>query len=84
MDFLWRKISDAEKERVKKDAKNIMKSFSEKLSGVENLKEDFIERHEFERNEGDGKVCEDDFRKTMLDNSPVKEGDFIVAEKGAW
>ena len=98
MDFLFHKVSEKEKEDIKKQAKDIMDKFSEKLSKVkEKIPEPLIERKEFEREEQigdsqsfvknieqdeDGK--ESDFRKRMFENAPEKNKDFIVEEKKGW
>lgn len=83
MDFLWHKVSDKEKEQIKKDAKLIMDSFSKKLARVKNVLESVIEREEFERNENSGKSVEID-QKIMFENAPSKNDDFIIGEKGGW
>ena len=84
MDFLWHKVSDNEKEQIKKDAKAIMDSFSKKLSRVDKkISEPVIERDEFERAEGSGK-CVDIDKKIMFENASEKNDGFIIAEKGEW
>jgi|TARA_B100001971_G_C17719605_1_gene300483 Asp-tRNA(Asn)/Glu-tRNA(Gln) amidotransferase C subunit len=84
MDFLWHKVSDKEKEQIKKDAKAIMDSFSKKLARVDKkISEPVIERDEFERVENSSKGIDID-RKTMFENAPNKNDDFIIAEKGGW
>jgi len=84
MDFLWHKVSEKEKETIKKQAKEIMDGFSKKLSKVGELKESFIERDECERDESDtAKGCEIDKRK-MFENAPKKNKDFIIAERKSW
>jgi Asp-tRNA(Asn)/Glu-tRNA(Gln) amidotransferase C subunit len=85
MDFLFHKVSEEEKEEIKKQAKKIMDKFSNKLSKVdEKLSEPFIDRKEFEREEGEGKESNFDFRERMLANAPRKNKDFIIAEKKKW
>lgn len=72
-------------EKIKSDAKKIIDSFSEKLSKVHVLdKEPIIERKDFERKEGDGENCDNDFKKIMFENAPNKHEDFILAEKKRW
>lgn len=83
MDFLWHKVSDKEKEGIKKQAKSIMDNFSRKLSKVGELGESFVERDECERDEDSSKPCEID-RKTMFDNASKKNKDFIIAERKTW
>lgn len=81
--FLWHKVSEDEKEEIRKQAKKIMDDFSEKLKKVEKVEESFIEREEFEREENsDGSLKLD--RKIMFENAPNKNQDFIVAEKKMW
>lgn len=81
--FLWHKVSESEKEEIKKEAKKIMDSFSKKLDKVGKIEETFIERGECERNEGKEKPLEID-REIFFENAPNKNKDFIVAEKGGW
>ena len=72
-------------EKIKSDAKKIIDSFSEKLSKVHVLdKEPVIKRKEYERKEGIGEECDNDFKRIMLENAPNKSGDFILAEKKKW
>jgi hypothetical protein len=83
-DFLWHKVSEKEKEAIKKQAKGIMDSFSKRLSRVKVSKEEpAIIREECERPEGGG-VSLDMDRKIMFENAPKKNKDFIIAEKKKW
>ena len=95
MNFLFHKVSDSEKEEIKKEAKDIMDKFSKKLSSIDKkISEPLIERDEFEREErcSDKNEFKDliedkmdsDFRKRMLENAPQKNKDFIIAEKKKW
>ena len=84
-DFLFHEVSEEEKEDIKKEAKGIMDSFSKKLSSVkEKIPEPIIERENFEREEGEGNSCDEDFRERMFENAPNKNDDFILAEKKSW
>ncbi len=84
MDFLWHKVSEKEKEEIKKQAKSIIDSFSLKLSRVDKkMEEPLIEREEGEREEGEGK--DSDFsREIMFENAPHTSKNFIIAEKKKW
>ena len=83
-DFLWHKVSEKEKEDIKKQAKAIIDDFSKKLSEVDKkVKEPFIERDEGEREEGKGE-CGDFDREIMFSNAPEKNENFIVAERKGW
>jgi len=83
MDFLWHEVSEKEKVEIKKQAKDIMDSFSKKLAKVGKVKESFIERPVDEREEGKEKIPEID-RDIMFENAPNKNKDFIIAEKKKW
>jgi hypothetical protein len=94
MDFLFHKISEKEKEEIKKQVDSILNSFSTKLSNG-NLQrvlnsssnptevDSFIEREEFERKE-QGKQDESFSREIMFENAPEKNKDAIIAEKKKW
>ena len=84
-DFLFHKVSEKEREEIKKQAKAIMDSFSKKLEKVSDKikKEPSIEREKCERKENSGNACEID-RKIMFENAPNSDGDFIIAEKKSW
>ena len=85
MDFLFHSLSDKEKEEIKKDAKRIIDSFSEKLSKVKvSDDEPGIVRKDFERDEKEGVDAEEGFRGRMLENAPETSRDFIIAEKKRW
>ena len=85
MDFLFHKVSDNEKEEIKKQAKDIMDKFSEKLSKIDKkIPEPLIERDKFGRVEGEGRESNSDFRERMFENAPQKNKDFIIAEKKKW
>jgi Asp-tRNA(Asn)/Glu-tRNA(Gln) amidotransferase C subunit len=84
MDFLWHKVSEKEKEEIKEQAKQIIESFSSKLSKInKKIKEPFIERKDYEREEGAERVS-DFSRELMFENASSKNKDFIVAEKKKW
>ena len=83
VDFLFHKVSEKEKEEIKKQAKGIMDDFSKKLSKVKGVNEALIERGDWEREETDGVSLELD-REIMFENAPNKNKDFIMGEKGGW
>ena len=85
MDFLWHKVSEKEKQEIKKQAKSILDNFSVKLSKInENVSEPIIERNECERKERNGETESNEFRKIMFKNAPSKNKDFIIVEKKLW
>lgn len=84
-DFLFHKVSEEEKEKIKRQAKEILDKFSEKLSAVDKKIADVsIERENFERVEDEGKNPDDDFKRRVLENAPNKNDDFILGEKKGW
>ncbi len=84
-DFLFHEVSEEEKGKIKEEAKQIMDSFSKKLSRIkEKVSEPLIERDEFERKEGKGNEPDFDFRKRVFENAPNKNDDFILTEKKSW
>ncbi len=84
-DFLFHKVSESERESIRKEAKEIMDRFSGRLAKVnEKIPEPLIERKEFEREEKEGKECSEDFRKRFFENAPNKNKDFILTEKKRW
>jgi len=82
MDFLWHKVSEKERQEIKRQAKEIIDNFSRKLEKIE-LGEGKVEREEQTRKETKSEV-DKDFKKRFFDNAPRKDGDWIKAEKGAW
>lgn len=84
-EFTWKKVSDKERESIKKEAKSIMDSFSGRLDKLklDKVNEPMIERGDGMREEGEGEKVEID-RKIMFDNAPKKNEDFIIAEKKGW
>lgn len=75
-----------DKEKIKKEAKQILDKFASALARVEKkAKGDFyVDREEFERSEGSGKECESDFKKNLLKNAPEADEDFVLTERGKW
>jgi len=84
MDFLWKKVSEKEKEDIRKQSENIMKNFSKKLESVKgNVKDSSVGTGDFERDEGAAEPPLLD-KKIMFDNAPNKNKDSIIAEKKSW
>ena len=84
MDFLWHKVSEKEKEDIRRQAKEIMDSFEKALKKVGTENVDLgVSRKKMLREE-DKAECDEGFRPRFFDNAPRKDSDFIKAEKGAW
>jgi len=82
--YLWKKISEQEKNQIKQDAKKLILEFGDVLEKLPDIPEAIVERDKDVREEGDGKKCDSEFRNLMFENAPHKKGDFVVAEKGGW
>jgi len=80
---LWHRVSEQEKEEIKKNAKKIMDDFGAKLEKI-SVKEKHFESGEGLRDEGSGWETDAEFRSTMFSNAPNTEDDLILAEKGGW
>ena len=84
--FLWREVSEKEKEEIRVKAKSIIDDFSKELEkiGKEKVSEYSVEREGCEREEGSSEKASEIDRDVMFKNAPSKNNDFIIAEKGAW
>ncbi len=81
--FIWHKVSEKEKEDIKKDAKKLLEDFAKKLEKIK-TEEGHFSKCSGMRIEGSGWKTEEDFKDTMFDNAPMVEDDLILAEKGGW
>jgi len=83
-----------DKLKAKKQAKEILDKFAKALEKVkitgsssknsEGYKDFYIEREEFEREEGKAEKPDESFKSDFLENAPRKDKDFVIAEKGGW
>ena len=80
-----------DEKRIEQEAKQILEKFANALKDVEDEKDmdSYVDRDEFEREEGVGssksKDSEDDsFKQKILGNAPESDDDFILVEKGSW
>ena len=76
-------MDEKETEQIKSETKKLLDKFSLGLSKIKS-EESNVERDEDRRKEGEGKIGEENFRKIMFENAPVKNEDFILAEKKKW
>ncbi len=85
-DFLWHKVSEKDRESIKKQAKKIMKDFSKKLSKVGKISdvEGMIKRKHSDRDESDKRKSLKLDREIMFSNAPKSNKNFIIAEKKKW
>jgi len=81
--FTYHKVTDKEKEQIRKDSKKLLNEFASKLSKIK-APEGHFENETGSREEGEGWNTDPEFRRHMLSNAPFVEDDSIVAEKGGW
>ena len=84
MDFLWHKVSEKEKEGIKRQAKEMMDSFEKELKKVESEKMELGVQRENQTRIEVKAFCDPDFRPRFFSNAPRKEGNVIKAERGKW
>lgn len=82
-DFIWHKVSEKEREDIRKKAKQIMEDFGRKLEKVR-APEGHFSVGDGMRDQGEPWKTPQGFQDTMFSNAPDVKDDFIVAEKGAW
>ena len=75
-----------DEKKIKREAKQILDKFANALAKVEKeAKEDFyVDREEFEREEGEGEKSDSGFKKRFLENAPEHDDDFIIGERRKW
>lgn len=70
---------------IKKEAKQIMDSFMEKLSEIEVEESYHLKRQETVReDEETKKKLDEEFKTKFLQNAPNHSTDAIIANKGSW
>jgi len=81
--YLWHKVSEKEKEEIKRNAKKILDEFAAKLEKIK-VDEELYESGEGVREEGELWLTDKEFRDITFANANLVEDESIVAEKGAW
>jgi len=84
MDFLWHRVTEKEKDEIKKQAKEMMDSFEKELKKVESEKIELGVKRKGQTRDETKAGCDADFKQRFFENAPNKEGDMIKAEKGSW
>lgn len=77
-------MNEAEKEKIKKDARRIMEEFGNVLKKVKTSEKKIKKSVGGFREESAGENADEDFRQRMFENAPEKRGDFVIAEKKKW
>ena len=83
-DYLWHKISENERKKIEKEAKDLILSFGDALEKLPKMPESLVERNKDVREETKVCVPDKEFRDVMFKNAPKTKDDCIVAEKGEW
>ena len=73
-----------DKEKIRKQAKQIMDNFIKALDKAEDIKESFGSERKDSTRAKIEKHKDPDFRKRMFMNAPKKRDDFLVMEKKNW
>lgn len=74
-----------DKEKIKKQAKEIMDNFVKALSEVgEEPRDFFLRRKRFLREKTERYFEGKELREISFKNAPKKKGDFFLAEKKSW
>ena len=81
--FIWHKLDEKEREKIKKNSKKLLNEFASKLTKIKSTEKHF-ENNSGTRDEGNGWETDKDFRDLMFLNAPFIEDNHLVAEKGSW
>ena len=77
-------INEQERAKIEKETRALLDNFSKTLSKIKLKTKKQKEELGGFRKERDGRGCDIEFRKRMFENAPLKERDFIIAEKKGW
>jgi Asp-tRNA(Asn)/Glu-tRNA(Gln) amidotransferase C subunit len=77
------RLSEEEKELIKKESQQLVTEFSRKLEKIRGELNDSPASSE-SRKEENGWETEQSFKEALFQNAPLVEDDLIIAEKGVW
>ncbi len=77
-------ISEKDRKLIAEEAKEILNKFQIALNRVDFKQKNKNEKVGGFREEVEGNVCDNNFREMMFENAPLKDGNFIIAEKKKW
>jgi len=82
--YLWRKLSEKEKNEIKQEAEKLILEFGDAIEKLPDIPEGVVEREKDRREEDSEKgECEID-RDIMFKNAPEVKDDCILGERGKW
>tara|TARA_Y100000034_G_C6643671_1_gene281465 strand:+ start:347 stop:610 length:264 start_codon:yes stop_codon:yes gene_type:complete len=82
--YLWKKLSDADRKKIERESKDLILEFGDALEKLPAREEVSVERERDSRDEGSGIECDSEFRDLMFENAPKVKDDCILGEKGSW
>lgn len=77
-------ISQEERQKIEREAREILDSFGKQLDMFSEIKDINKETFISYRKEDKPKDCDEDFRERMFKNAHSKNRDCIIAEKAKW
>ena len=77
-------MDEKKEEKIRKEAKEILRKFSKAIEKVKIKKKDLKGKAGGFREEKEQEECDKDFRKRMFENAPEKDDECIIAEKKKW
>lgn len=80
--FLYHKISEEEKLKIKKQALALMDKFATSIEKIKQIKQE--ENFQEARKETNGKEPDKNFRDITFKNAPKTKDNCIEAERGKW
>ena len=82
--FLWHKVSDEEKEKIRADAQKIMADFGKSLEKIKEEGFIFVEQGSGMREEKEPLKTDLEFKNIIFENGLRKNKESVLAEKGSW
>ena len=82
--YLWRELSDKEKEEIKEQARELVLNFGDTIEQLPDIPESFVERESDSREELAGEEDENLDKEMVLDNAPKTKDGCVMAETGSW
>lgn len=77
-------LDEAEKESVREQARALLEKFSNRLSNAKISSSKQVHEGTGMRQKAGNPESSKTFKQNIIDNAPVKDDDFIIAEKKKW
>jgi len=82
--FIWKKLSEEEKQEIKKQAEKILEKFSKALKKVKTEEYKHFENKSGFREETKTSETNKEFQDIFFQNAPKKNKNYIIGEKKSW